>query len=386
VLRFQPDSWLEGLMRPWTLLDPSGYIYIEALAPDMRFAALLLSGAVLALSPARARLSRPAWRTLIALWVAFYVWTFVIGNGRYFVAGLLVVGPLLVLLVRSMPWTTSARALTLAGLVGLQAMMVYLSFMHGALALARWTQGPGLPIDVDTPLRRQPALFVTVSAISHSALVPQFHPASHWVNLVGQATIRPPMPEYEQWRRVLKSTLPRYLVMYAVRPPPKDGAPPDAAVEAQARVALAGYGLARNEDRRCEMLRSHLQPDAATDDTGESPTLVYWFCPLRGDTSPPPPPKAPDMTDEVFSAVEQFCPRYFPPGGGQPFASDAGVARTYRLSDTRLAVDTKGRVMFQYFRASSSTLIGSADAVRAGNFSFDCDKLPGRYLYPWQRP
>jgi hypothetical protein len=387
MLRFQPDSWFEGLVRPLTLLDPSGYVYIEALAPDLRFAALLFTtGAALLLPSVRARLSMPAWRTLIGLWIAFYVWTFLIGNGRYFVAGLLVVGPVLVLLVRSMPLRAQARTLVLIGLVGLQALMVQVSFLHGALMLARWTDGPGLPVDRNTALRRQPALFVTVSAISQSALVPLFHPESRWVNLVGQATIRPGMLEFAQWREVSAIPLPRYLVMYAVRSPPPDDARPDAAEEAQARAALAAYGLSRDNDRPCEMLRSHLRPDAATREPGVRPMLVYWFCPLSSDALPPPAPKQPGIADEVFAAVERYCPRYFPPGGGQPFASDAGVARTYPMSDTRLVVDARGRVMFQYFRASAATLVGMADRVRQGEINFDCDKLPGRYLFPWERP
>jgi hypothetical protein len=387
VLRFQPDSWFEGLVRPLTLLDPSGYVYIEALAPDLRFAALLvLTGAALLLPRVRAGLSMPAWRTLTSLWLAFYIWTFVIGNGRYFVAGLLVVGPMLVLLVRSMPWSAPARALVLIGLIAVQGVMVHTSFLHGALTLARWADGPGLPIDRDTPVRHQPALFVTVSAISHAALVPLFHPASHWVNLVGQATIRPAMLEYERWRRLSAIPLPRYLVMYAVRPPPEAGAAPNAMEAAQARAALESFGLALDDDRPCEMLRSHWQPEAATGQTGIRPVLVYWICPLRGGALQSPEPKPAEVADEVFRAVERYCPRYFPPGGGQPFASEAGLARTYPSADTRLVVDARGRVMFQYFRATSATLIGTADSVRRGNINFDCDKLPGRYAFPWDRP
>ncbi|MDZ7592768.1 MAG: hypothetical protein U5L05_19260 [Rubrivivax sp.] len=59
--------------------------------------------------------------------------------------------------------------------------------------------------------------------------------------------------------------------------------------------------------------------------------------------------------------------------------------RSYVGSDTRLYVDGSGNVFFRYLRALNPTLIGSVDEVRRGNFTLDCKKPPGRYLYPWQR-
>jgi hypothetical protein len=388
VLRFQPDSWIEGLLRPLILLDPSGYLYIEMLAPDLRFAALLvLTGVALLLPKVRARLSMAARRTLGGLWLAFYVWTFAIGNGRYFIAGLLVVGPVLVLMVRLMPWTAAMRAATLVCLVALQALVVQMSFRHGEWALARWTEGPALPVPRPAGHDR-PAVYITLSANSQSILVPAFHPASRWVNLVGQAKIARGLPEYEQWRVVIDLPLPRYAVLYSVRPRPDEGAQPEADEEAKLRDSLARYDLARDTTQPCELHRSHLKPAAATFNNGGPPALQYWICPLQaGEPAPKadPEPPAPPALDEVFARIEQYCPRFFPPGGGQPFVGEMGRGRTYFATDTRLVVDTRDRVMFQYFRATASTFIGTADTVRRGEFSFDCDKLPGRYVYPWLR-
>ena len=203
MLRFKPDDWLEGLLRPFVLLDPQGFTYYELPAPDLRFAAILLmTGIFLVSGRLRARLSAPAWRTLIGLWLIFYLWTFFSGNGRYFMSGLLLAGPMLVLLAARLPFTHSMRLLLLAGLVGLQAMLVHQHFTHGMWALALWRDGPGVALE-ESPIKHEPALFVTISSVSHSALVPQFHPRSRWTNVTGQIDIMPGLPEYQPLRQLL---------------------------------------------------------------------------------------------------------------------------------------------------------------------------------------
>jgi hypothetical protein len=386
MLRFLPDSWIEGLLRPFILLDPSGYIYYETQAPDLRFAALAVLTLALLLKGRlwSAELRPIAW-TLAALWLMFYIWTFVVGNGRYFIAGLMLVGPLLVALVGRLSLTIPMRMTILAGMLALQCLLVYQLFSHGAWALAYWVKGPGLPLG-DTPLRKQPAVFISLSALTHSMLVPQFDPRSRWANIAPQQKIVPGSPEFAHLHALLASPMPRYAVLPILEGRLTDGIQPIGNVQEMIRSTLARYGLSRTE-QRCEVLRSHLlTKDPAVAGAPARPA-VYWFCPLRADLLPEESTKPmPGPWDDVMDAMERRCPRYFPPGRGAqiPMGGDA-VVRSYVETDTRLYVDGLGNVLVRYLRALNPTFIASAEQVRLGNFTINCQKLPGRYVYPWQR-
>ena len=387
MLRFKPDDWLEGLLRPVILADPYGGIYYEQPAPDLRFAALLaLTGVAVLVPRVRTGMTKPAWLALAGLWLMFYLWTFLTGNGRYFIAGLMLVGPLLVLITSLLPLTRAMRAFLLGGLLVLQGLLVQQHVSHGQWALAYWRQGPGLPLG-DTPLRNEPAVFLTLASISHSLLVPQFHPDSRWANIAGQIDIEPGMPEYEPLRDLLAALMPRYLVMHVIDGAAGDARQPPADVREMAHATLARHGLSL-DDRPCEVLASHLLIRDMSKDTDPSLPLGYWICPLRAGAAVAPTTTAaapPDMHDDVFSLVERHCPRYFPPGSGNRRSAGEVTIRHYIGSDTRLFVDGHGNVLYRYMRAFNPTFVGTVEQVRRGEFAIDCRKLAGRYVYPWQR-
>lgn len=387
MLRFKPDGWLEGLLRPLLLADPSGYVYIEFQAPDLRFAAL---AALTLLLLAARRLSkpdaRPAVRTLVGVWLIFYIWVFVIGNGRYFMAGLLLAGPLLVALVALAPFTPAMRLTVLAGLIGLQLMVVTQNFQAARWTLVQWTGGgPGLPL-ADTPLRRQPAVFLVVSSISHSILVPQFDARSRWANIAGLFTIRPDTLEWQPLHRLLATPLPKYAVMPIVTGYTTDSEQPAAEADETLRNLLGPHGL-RRDGRPCEVVRSHLRFTDRPGEEGKARYVAYWFCPLKAG-QPALPDSSPDHApwSEAFAAVEQACPRYFPPGGGMLTVHRPDkVVHRYASTDTYLYVDEHDNVMYWYFRALNPTRVGNVAEVRRGEFTIDCQKLPGRYTPPWAR-
>lgn len=388
MLRFEPDDWLEGLLRPLVLADPSGYVYIEFQAPDLRFAAL---GALTLLLLVTRRFSkpeaRPAVRTLVGLWLIFYIWTFAVGNGRYFMAGLLLVGPSLVALVALAPFSHTMRLIMNAGLIGLQLMVVTQHFQGGRWALMQWTgNGPGLPL-ADTSLRYEPAVFLTVSSISHSILVPQFDPRSRWANIAGLSTITRETPEWDRLHRMLAVPLPKYAVIPIVTGYTTASEQPSIEVDKMLRGFLGPHGL-RRDNQPCEVLRSHLRwYDLPAGESRKMRYLAYWFCPLAaGSTHVPDTSVESEPWSEAFAAVEQACPRYFPPGGGMLLVHRPDkVVHRYAATDTYLYVDDHGNVMYLYFRALNPTRIGSVDEVRHGKFKMECEKLPGRYVYPWKR-
>ena len=386
MLRFKPDDWLEGLLRPVILADPYGGIYYEQPAPDLRFAALLaLTGVAVIVPRVRTGMTKPAWLALAGLWLMFYLWTFLTGNGRYFIVGLMLAGPLLVLITGLLPLTRAMRMFLLGGLLLLQGLLVQQHVSHGQWALAYWRDGPGLPLG-PTALRDEPAVFLTLASISHSLLVPQFHPDSRWSNIAGQIDIEPGMPEYAPLRKLLAAPLPRHLVIHAIDGTTRVGKQPPADVREMAEATLARHGLHLGE-RPCEVHTSHLVIRDLTKDDDPALPLGYWICPVAaGAAAAPTTAVAPiERHDDVFAAIEQHCPRFFPPGSGNRRSAGELTIRHYIGSDTRLYVDGHGNVLYRYMRALNPTYVGTVDQVRRGEFAIDCRKLPGRYVYPWQR-
>ena len=209
MLRFVPDNWLDGLARPLLLADSAAGLYAEIQAPDWRFAALVLLLAIAALMHrSRSMLTGPQWRMLLGVAACMYVWTFVSGNGRYFFWGLVIVGPLVVAVATRLRSTLAMRNTVILGVLALQCWVVWATFQSNIWALRPWSHGPGLALE-DTPLKRQPAVFITLGTISYSILVPQMHPQSRWTNLAGQLDLVPGMREFDRYQELIASPLPK---------------------------------------------------------------------------------------------------------------------------------------------------------------------------------
>lgn len=385
MVRFQPDGWLEGLLRPLVLMDPKASVYFEVMAPDWRFA-LMLAFVVLAASVGRLRLlAFPTRQLLIATFVVLYVWTFAIGNGRYFVAALLLAGPLLVAVWRTMPGTAAFRWTTLAAVALVQAGVVSNGHETGRWGLALWGTGDAVKLP-ESPIRESPAVFITTTAISYSILVPKFHPDSRWANVVGQSDLVPGMREYPLLLNMLGSELPKYAVMpIAFDYVADNGQPTDTVLKVYADL-LSPLGL-RWVGEPCTMLPSNVAPGRNESPPARPPTWRgFWFCPIQYEpsqiASPASRSAVPARTAEVFAKIELRCPRFFPPGAGNDRRVDDGFARHYP-SDARLLAYDDGQVYLKYFRSLNASHIGTEDDVLEGRFELPCDKLPGRYQFPW---
>ena len=391
--RFTPDVFLEWLLRPVLMADPSAYLYVEFMAPDLRPALLismLLVGAVF--GSLKGRLTAETWRLLMAFWLSFYLWTFVIGNGRYFLSALLLLGPLIMLAWRGLPGTKPFRWATLVLIGGLQAAVLASTYKPDAWGRSDWVSGPGIDLE-ESALRHRPAAFVMASVNAYSILVPRFHPDSRWAHLVGQRDISPAAHEYAYVVALLSGALPKLLVI-----PIPDGwsdkdNQPDAYLRKLLGQPLTAYGLALNGEP-CTVLRSTLPRVsggmAMTSQPGtvpKEPERGFWFCPMRYSDADrvaaiTKPPSASPWSD-VFEAVERRCPRFFPPGRGVTLEFQGMTSRLYPGMDTQISVRGPGEVMYKYFRALNHRSIGSAADIRAGKFDLQCDKPPGRYRMPW---
>ena len=387
MLRFLPDGWLDTVLRPFLMGDPVNGLYIEIAAPDWRFAALVLLLGLAWLGQRRWRLLQANQTVaLIGLTVSFYVWTLVLGNGRYFIWGLLMVGPMVVMAARKLRATLAMRNTVIVGVLVVQGVSVWMNFMPNMWGLRPWRTGPGFALDASL-LRDQPAVFMTMGSISYSALVPQMHPGSRWSNITGQLDIQPGVREYAALLSLLDSPLRKYVVVRATplvigpdhQPMPK----PKHSIEG----ALARHDLALAAPS-CEYVRSADAARALSLRTDESLEEGFWFCPVRRTGTIRPPdvvaPVAPEV-DDVFARIEQRCPRFFPAGNARSRQIDGAVQRAYNHSDTALYVDNSGEVYFKNDRALNPMSIATIAQVRSGQFTIDCTRMPGRYVPPWLR-
>lgn len=376
-------------MRPFILASPDTGIYFEAMAPDWRFAFIAACSGVLLL---RRRTTAPLpfehRQMMWGLVVVFYLWAFAIGNGRYFIAGLVLAGPLLLMLWRRLPGTAAFRWMLLAIAGFLQFQALAQTYSPNYWGLVRWAHEPGLAV-ADSPLRRQPAVFITATAISYSILVPQFHRESRWSNVAGQQDIKPPMPEYARLHEMLAGPLPKFAVMPLVPQFIADAGQPEAIVRLVYNEQLAPQGLHLAAEP-CHLLASPLGPvPRKTLPDTVSALRGFWFCPLSY-TPPQPQPlqqqkqlEMPASVEQAFQAVEQRCERFFPPGAGNERYFEGLWSRHYP-TDIKLMAVGDGRVYFKYYRALNPTLLGTVEQIGRGDFSVPCDKIPGRYVPFWQ--
>lgn len=391
MLRFQTDRWSEALLRPFVLADPNSGIYFELPAPDLRFGLLVLAALVLLLARrGRRKLAPGARRLLASLLVMFVVWTVVIGNGRYFIAGLLLTGVLLTAVIVALPGTRLLRGTLLALTLALQSSLVYQHFDPGQWALARWSgPGPGLPAAQGAPWPEQPAVFITVTGITFSMLAPQAHPQSRWVSIAGQVEMGPRLPEYARFVALLADPLPKYLVLPTMPERVLPGMQPSAARTVLADEALSRHGLQR-QPAPCTLLPSRLVGTRPHSDANDPAPIAlgFWLCPLQAGPVAPAAAARQQMPPQSVAAVaalEQRCPRLFPPRAVNVTQNAKMWLRNYPASDVKLYVEADGAVYLRYLRALNPTAIGSTADVAAGRFTLDCHALPGRYQFPWER-
>jgi hypothetical protein len=391
MIRFQPDTWREALLRPVAMAAPSSHVYLEMPAPDLRFIfiALLLIGCLLAI-----RRLRPAPRAtgILAglLLLSFVPWLATSGNGRYYIPFLLVAGPLCLALAYRLPWSRSAKLLTGLAMLGLQGFIVLDNNPWRTWGLVPWREAPYFPLATTEEMRSVPATYVTITSISYSLVAPLFHPQSRWINV--SSMTHDPNASFETRKAhaafassqklfVIVPTLPAYMTADKL---------PSAGLLDVIDRRLMPYKLALARSQRCELAHSKAlaafsfgQSERAKEDALSR--LGFWVCPLSYPAASPVPDTKDAAIDVVFEKVERACPRFFPPGEGATRPINGGFARDYGSADMKLYVLDDGAVYYQYWRALNPELIAPVSKVMQPSFTFSCDYIRGRSGLPWER-
>lgn len=401
--RFEPDTWLAALLRPLAMAAPDSHVYVEMMAPDFRWVFALLLLALLVIMRWRARGSsagvvavtgaeaRPPTVFVLAavLAVAFVPWLMTSGNGRYFLAGLLIVGPVCVGLAWRLPVTRALRLTLAAGIVALQAFAVQQSAPWQAWRLAEWKEPPYFQVELPPEAKAEPATYVTMSVISYSLLVPQFHPQSRWMNLANA-----PMPgagafNSERTAAFLAQAQGKLRLLVPVVPGMlTEALLPDAKVSAVIDSQLEPFGLGFAQPQACRFLHSPtLASMGLREKTDKQRSQAgFWLCDLRRVAPSAQPAAYGHRYDAVFAALERQCPRFLPPNGDGPsLALPIGEVRSYLQAEMKVYVYDSGEVYYKYYRALNPVLVGTVDDLLAGKSRLDCGQIRGRSGMPWER-
>lgn len=395
MIRFQPDTLRDALWRPVAMAAPDSGVYVEIMAPDLRFAMLLVLTVVGAVVALRGRQRPGPLAALLAFaWLAFIPWLVTTGNGRYFIAVLLIAGPLCVALVYRLPVSRNARLALCVVLVATQAVVVFESEPRRRWALLPWGQ---LYLDIAlTPAERDaPAAWVLISGISYSLVAPQFHPGSRWVNLSflsGDVEGSPDERRAQQRLAQARSEgLPVKLLVPTHSKYAESSGHPNEALRDEIGRVLGPHRLALSG--ACEVRASRgMTPHASVQDAKTPPARPehtgFWVCPLAYPVALPatqPVTAQAREADRVFDRIEQQCPRLFPPGGARTGRMQDGYKRGYPGTDMNAYVMDDGEVRFMYWRALNPNRIGTREQVMAPDFRMDCHQVHGRSGLPWER-
>ena len=394
MIRFQPDTWRDILWRPLAMAAPDAGVYVETMAPDVRFAALLLLTLAGVLVGWR-QCQRPGvLAALLAFtWLAFVSWLATSGNGRYFMPVLLLAGPLCIALIQRLPMTAYSRMAWCVLLVTAQVAVVASVDPRRQWSLISWSE-PYFKVHLTAAERDQPAAWVMITSLSYSFVAPQFDSRSRWINVSGLRGAGQSVDDDRAQRflaAAVRDGLPLRLLLPVRKTFRGDSGQPVPALRVEIdrslqpfRLALAGSCEVR---RSAPLARQVGAPDASSP-SPEPEVSGFWVCLLRYPVDPPPtvPPTPQELlAGRVFERLEQQCPRLFPSGDGRPTRLPEGFERNYVGADMHAYVTDDGQVRFKYWRALSPNLVGTVEEVLSSGFRLDCNSVRGRSGLPWER-
>ncbi|MES2786653.1 MAG: hypothetical protein V4684_14420 [Pseudomonadota bacterium] len=389
--RFLPDTWREALLRPIAMASPDGNVYVEIMAPDLRFVFIALLAIVWLISARRAQ-PRPLAPLVMLGFVtaAFVPWLATSGNGRYFLPILLAAGPLCIAIVYWIPWSRFVRLSVALGILTLQTAVAVETRPWVGWNLGAWGDGPSFDIALSPRFRETPGTFITITSMSYSLIAPAFHPKSNWINISVLHTDETVSQEARKAHAIFRNAPVLHLIVPskpAYMTP--EGLPRDLLLDEVDRQ-IGPQRLAVDRSQTCELAPSrglarvaigHLEK-ASSENVSR---LGFWICKLRYPVAVAPAAPLDASIEDAFDQIEKSCPRFFPPRTASTSPVANGRVRNYAGVDMKLYVLDDGNVYYKYWRAMSPVLIASAQDVVAPGYKMTCDNIRGRSGLPWER-
>jgi hypothetical protein len=361
--RFLPDSLGEALARPFAMVLPKAGVHVETVSPDLRYAFLFVLLCVVGLLlvvrrlRASAALAAPApasapTRALGALALSFLLtwclWLDASGNSRYFLPmsalGAVVLATLLCRLPVRARWLGYAVAL----LIGWQVWTL------ATVASLRWN-GAGwgkswFELTIPPPLA-QPALYLHVSTLPASFLMPFLPAGSSMINLGGQypvranAKVQALLARHQGHIRVMRRARADIAPMaaefdYALLP---------LGLEADVNDCATIVFLQRLERKQGD--QRYYYSSCATRPLSWSAQRMAQFRAAQA------------RAERVFDGIERLCPRLLQPRGVLTEGNGKQFWRNYLNTDTSLRQFGSGRVDLYNEYANRVVEIGNIEAL-----------------------
>ena len=388
MIRFQPDTLGQALTRFFDMAAPDGNVYIEIAAPDFRFGAIVLLAAVALLlwrrlGPGR----RPAFALLAALFVSAAIWLATTGNGRYFMAMLVVAGPVAIALVCLLPITRAFKAALGLLLVAAQAFALWQQPPWNNWTVMHWTQAPYFEVELGPEEKAAgPVTYASLSVLSYSLIAPQFPPQAHWTNLYTTPVTPDDARREEEFMRNALAQGPVHAIAPAIPEATLPDGRPNADIVKAFNKLIARRNLRISGD--CHFINAPglvKMARRAYELSAESPLkLGFWSCPLAyqaGIADAAAANVPPAKVQDVLAKLGELCPRFFPPGEKAALRIADGWLRHYS-SETKVYVLDNGEVWYRYWRSLNPVLVGKSSELLAGEVRLDC--LGVRGDGPWK--
>ena len=392
-MRFIPSSLLEGLWRPFAMLDPWAMVQVEVRAPDSRYALLLVLGGILLLlrlwkrRPSAAGTaptpSPPADpRVLAALGCGFGVdwvlWLTGSGNGRYFlplacVAGVLVIGLVFNLFAR---WP-KARNYVLAAIFATQAIQVSMG------AELRWSPAPWggqwFKVTVPEALTKHPNLYLMAEVRSDSFLAPYLPPDSGLIDLQSSYPLESTGANGKRVQNLIQRYAPHVRILVTAERLYSDS-DRNIPTAHQLNTTLQGLGLQVDPGDCATISVQGLASDPEIG-TGLPYTLSLLSCGLVADHGEHSAELARQRAaNVVLDRLEDACPELFRPRRAPTARYDKMWRRVYVNTDLIAWVSKNEVKFFDPARGDDLVYLGSESDWARTSLRLACGRRNGHYF------
>jgi hypothetical protein len=397
--RFIPDTVTEAWLLPLQAMVPDSNIYAEWCAPESKFLLMFIFLAALAIKTVGRRyigtLKQNAgneWRAqtwLVAIWLFSYVlWLYGSGNGRYFIVGLLLLGPMIVTLLLRLFGVHRVAAYVATLLLILQVGLVSASGQ-------RWTPAPWtsewFEVRPSETLINEPYLYLTPTVQTSMYLAPFLHRESTFANIGGQMAISPGGPGGQRVESMINRYGGQVRSLFETKTFDKNN---KAFLEATAKLfdgVYERFGL-ETDINTCEVIEVLDYKRVPANFFDRKPRII----PTRSEYFAPGaiscklvPRTRPGMlgtelahrVDRVFNRIEEACPKRFSPSGVVTNKYPNTWGRSYFNSAVALQyLEAEDKLEYRILGGGTVNLGHMADWEKEHLPLFDCSVKKGHRL------
>lgn len=386
--RFLPETPLDVLLLPFRMMQLRGWIYVETVSPDLRFAAVMLlcmAGPVVWFIKRRRNAqtttcARPLKSQAFGLFFAatFVLWVCTSANGRYGIVVSILCGAVLATLAQVLLRRPALVIGTLAVLIGLQAF--HLQNADSRFGAGQWTPS-WYEVTMSERLRREPFLYVSLGVNSNSYIAPFLARESAFTAPVGQISFELEGPVGERFRALFDRYEGRVRLIGGFA-----GSAPDeqsiAGSLGSVDHLVARFGFAVDASD-CEMITTSKSRAKGANSENKDVTR-FTTCALR-----PRPYARTAERDRVRKAADKitaWCPKLFGTYYSVVEEAPAGWYARYAPTDATLHVKDE-RIFLTQPRALVEVDLGTLDYWE-GTQRPDCAAIPERLrnVYTVDRP